>query len=138
MTRTTWKITRALALVGWAVMGILFSDPSQAQTALRCSTAADVLGASERSAEDLRLRNSYTDIFAVNEMVWRSVGLAYVGVADTVQVFSLGTGEYLLMASVQGCHVAHDIVDETFVLDLKGLYPDLSRLARSPLAGASL
>ncbi len=138
MTRTTSKAVKGLAVLGLAVLGLLFSGPSQAQTAIGCSTAADVLKASERGVEDLRLRYSYADIIAVNEIVLRSVGLAYVGFADTVQVFSLGTGEYMLMASVQGCHVAHNFVDETFVLGLKGLYPDLSRLARSPVASASL
>lgn len=133
MTRTTWGTMRGLA-----VLWILFSGPAQAQTAMRCSTAADVLSASQHGIEDLRLRETYADIFAVNEIVWRTVGLAYVGVADTVQVFSLGTGGYLLMASVQGCHVAHDFVDETFVLGLKRLYPDLSRRARSPSVIASL
>jgi hypothetical protein len=136
MPRTTRKITRTL--LGWALIGILFSGPSQAQTAIRCSTAADVLRASERSVEDLRLRDSYTDIFAVNEIVLGSVGIAYVGVADTVQVFSLGTGEYMLMASVQGCHIAHNFVDETFILGLKSRFPELSHLVRSPVATVSL
>jgi hypothetical protein len=138
MTRTTRKTMKGLAVLGLAVLGLLLSGPSRAQTAIRCSTAADVLRASERDVEDMRLRYSQTDIFAVNEIVLKSVGLAYLGVADTVQVFSLGAGEYILMASVQGCHVAHDFVDETFVLGLKGLYPDLSHLARSPGATASM
>ena len=138
MTRTTRMITLALALLGWAVTVILFSVPSQAQTAIGCSTAADVLRASERSVEDLRLRYTYADNLAVDEIVLSSVGLAYVGVADTVQVFSLGTGVYMLMASVQGCHVAHDIVDETFVLGLNGRYPGLVQLSGSPGAIVSL
>ena len=105
MTRTTSKAVKGLAVLGLAVLGLLFSGPSQAQTAIGCSTAADVLKASERGVEDLRLRYSYADIIAVNEIVLRSVGLAYVGFADTVQVFCQRRSKSTPLAGVKMHHL---------------------------------
>ncbi len=111
-----------------ALLGLLWAGPSFAQTAIYCSTAADVVGDSNDARNGLRLNDTYTDIGTVNHILETNGWQSYVGFADTVQVFHVDPDRYMLMASVQGCHVAHVFVEESVVASLKATI-DVSQTA---------
>ena len=46
---------------------------------------------------------------------------AHLDRSDTVQVFSVGAEVYLVMASVQGCHVAHAFTGASALPELDGI-----------------
>ncbi len=111
-----------------ALLGLLWAGPSFAQTAIYCSTAADVVGDSNNARNGLRLNDTYTDIGTVNRILGMNGWQSFVGFADTVQVFHIDPDRYMLMASVQGCHVAHVFVEESVVASLKAAF-DVSQTA---------
>ncbi len=115
-----------------ALFAVLFSTPSFSQTELDCSTAADVVKHADQRGEELRLYDTYDDIEVVNAVLLESGWEAYVDVADTIQIFTVEPGRYMLMASIQGCHVAHAFVDDSVVARLKGTFD----VSRSRVSGA--
>ena len=110
---------RSIIITLGALLGLLFAWPSFAQTALHCSTAVDALKASNEAATELRLSGTYDRIDAVNRILVNTGWESYVGFADTIQIFYITPNRYMLMASVQGCHVDHVFIDETVVAKLK-------------------
>ena len=94
-----------------ALAGILLAGPSRAQTAVNCVTAAEAMAQTGQAGKQLDLRVTYDDIDTVNRVIRGTVGAMYIGRADNIQVFYVEPGTYLLMASVQGCHVSHVFVD---------------------------
>ena len=111
-----------------ALLGLLWAGPSFAQTATHCSTAADAVGDSIGVGKELRLDSTYGEIDTVDNILVARGWQSFVGFADTVQVFHIEPGRYMLMASVQGCHVAHVFVEESAVARLKATF-DVSQTA---------
>ncbi len=112
------------ALVGLALgtlAGLLLGGPSHAQTAVNCSTAAHALAASNHAGNQLDLRVTYEDMDTVNDIIRGSVGSSYVGQADNIQIYYVEPDNYMLMASVQGCHVAHVFVGEAAFVEYAAL-----------------
>ncbi len=100
---------------------VLFAGPSHAQTAINCSTAAQALADSNHAGKQLDLRVTYQDMDTVNDIIRGSVGSSYVGQADNIQIYYLESDNYMLMASVQGCHVAHVFVGEAAFVEYAAL-----------------
>ena len=96
-----------------ALAGLLLGAPGYAQTAVNCTTAAQALALSPHAGKVLDLRAAYEEAAIVNEIINSVVGSAYVGHADNIQIYYIEPGNYMLMASVQGCHVAHVFVDDS-------------------------
>ena len=108
------KFFGATALAFSLLFGI--AAPASAQTALQCTTAAHAIQSSGQARKKLRLKHTYDNIETVIEIL-RTVGLeSNVGQADTVQVFHIEPGNYMIMASIQGCHVGHVFADESIVI----------------------
>ena len=129
--RTKFMVLSALLaniFVLSAILGLFWAGPSFAQTATHCSTAADAAGVSNDTRNGLRLNDTYTDIGTVNHILGTNGWQSYVGSADPVQVFRIEPGRYMLMASVQGCHVAHAFVEESVIASLKATI-DVSQTA---------
>ena len=99
----------------------MLGGPSHAQTAINCSTAAHALAASNHAGKQLDLRVTYEDTDTVNDIIRGSVGSSYVGQADNVQIYYVEPDNYMLMASVQGCHVAHVFVDDSAFVEYAAL-----------------
>ena len=57
----------------------------------------------------------------VNDIIRGSVGSSYVGQADNVQIYYVEPDNYMLMASVQGCHVTHVFVDDAGFVEYAAL-----------------
>ena len=96
-----------------ALAGLLLGAPGHAQTSVNCTTAAQALAASSHAGKILDLRVTYDDMTLVNGFIHGTVGAAYIGHADNIQIYYIEPGNYMLMASVQGCHVAHVFVDDS-------------------------
>ena len=103
------------------VAGLLLGGPAHAQTAVNCSTAAHALAASNHAGKQLELRVTYEDMDTVNDIIRGSVGSSYIGQADNVQIYYVEPDNYMLMASVQGCHVAHVFVDDSVFVEYAAL-----------------
>ena len=104
------------------LLGLLWAGPSFAQSAIHCFTAADAVGDSNDAREGLRLNHTYTNIGTVNHILRTNGWQSYVGFADTVQVYYIDPGRYMLMASIQGCHVAHAFVEESALARMKATF----------------
>ena len=112
------------ALAGLALgtlAGLLLGGPSHAQTAINCSTAAQALADTNHAGKQLDLRVTYENMDTVNDIIRGSVGSSYVGQADNVQIYYVEPDNYMLMASVQGCHVAHVFVDDLVCVEYAAL-----------------
>ena len=105
-----------------AFVGLLLGGPAHAQTEVNCSTAAQALSFSPHAGKMLDLRVTHHEMALVNEIIQGSVGSTYIGHADNIQIYYIEPGNYMLMASVQGCHVAHVFVDETAVVEVAALW----------------
>ena len=130
------KVFGATALAFLLLLGIAAS--ASAQTALNCTTAARAIQSSDQAGKDLRLKHTYDDIETVTEIL-RTVGLeSQVGHADTVQVFHIEPDNYMIMASIQGCHVGHVFADESIVSAVAAIAVASTRSAfRRPSDGLS-
>ena len=107
------KVFGATALAFLLLLGIAAS--ASAQTVLQCTTAAHAIQSSDQAGKELRLKHTYDEIETVTEIL-RTVGLeSHVGHADTVQVFHIEPDNFMIMASIQGCHVGHVFADESIV-----------------------
>ena len=110
---TMLRVFGATAMAFLLLLGIAASAPAQA--AYNCTTAARAIQSSDQAGKDLRLKHTYDDIETVTEIL-RTVGLEpHVGRADTIQVFKIEPDNYMIMASIQGCHVGHVFADESIV-----------------------
>ena len=110
---------RSMMMTLGAVVGLLLASSSFAQTALNCSTATDVMRVNGEAGKEIRLHDSFHAVSQVEDIL-RANGLdSHIGAADTVQLFFIEPDRYLLLASVQGCHVAHTFVDASIVLALQ-------------------
>ena len=98
------------------VIGSSFPRPSLAQTSLACTTAVGALEGTKYAGKPLRLLETFSDREAVNEFLATNSRRPHVGGADTIQLFSMGPGHYMVMASIQGCHVAHYFTDDPEVM----------------------
>ena len=94
------------------ILGMLAQGPAAAQTEVDCRTVADILAESLYAGASSRLYATYTDKAQVADLVRSRFGEAAVEKADTVQVFYLGEARYLVMASLQGCHIAHAFTED--------------------------
>ena len=107
------KVFGATALAFLLQFGIVPS--ASAQTAIQCTTASHVIQSSDQAGKQLHLKHTYNDIDSVTEVLL-TVGLeSHVNHADTVQVFHMEPDNYMIMASIQGCHVSHVFADESIV-----------------------
>ena len=104
---------RSHLIVLTALAGLLLGAPGHAQTSVNCTTAAQALSFSAHAGKILDLRVTYDDMTIVNGFIRGAVGAPYIGHADNIQIFYIEPGNYMLMASVQGCHVAHVFVDDS-------------------------
>ena len=114
--------------------GLLLSGPGYAQTEVNCPTAAQALSTSAHAGKILDLRVTYDEMATVNEINQDAVGSNYIGYADNIQVFYIEPGNYMLMASVQGCHVAHVFVDDAALAIVTALFaptPDRIMVSRA-------
>ena len=59
-----------------------------------------------------------------------AVGSNYIGYADNIQVFYIEPGNYMLLASVRGCHVAHVFVDDAALAIVTALFAPLHEKRR--------
>ncbi len=102
-------------------MGLAASGGVSAQTAVNCATAAEVAG--RYGGAILALRATFTETAAVGRIVRSLFAVTPLGnaraVADTVQVFHMSPDRYLVVASVQGCHIAHVLANAALVEDLR-------------------
>ncbi len=110
---------RSMIMTLGALFGLLLASPSFAQTALNCSTATDVMGMNGEASKELLLHETYSSTDRVENILLANGLDSHVGAADTVQLFYIAPDRYLLMASVQGCHVAHTFVDRSVVVALQ-------------------
>ena len=110
---------RSMMMTLGALFGLLLASPSFAQTALNCSTATDVMSTNGEAGKELLLHETYTGSDRVENILLANGLVSHVGAADTVQLFYVEPDRYLLMASVQGCHVAHTFVDRSIVVALQ-------------------
>lgn len=107
------KVFGATALAFLVLLGV--APSASAQTALQCTTASHAIQSSDQAGKQLRLKHTYDDIDTVTEVLM-TVGLeSHVGHADIVQVFDIAPDNYMIMASIQGCHVGHVFADESIV-----------------------
>lgn len=96
------------------------------------------LSISAHAGKILDLRVTRDEMAVVNEIIQGSVGPTYIGHADNIQIYYVEPGTYMLMASVQGCHVAHVFVDETVVVEVSALWVSADeRHASYPTDGRS-
>ena len=102
-----------------AVVGLLLASPTFAQTALHCTTATDVMRMNGEASKQLQLHETFHAVPQVAETLLANGLDSHVGATDTVQLFFVQSDRYLLLASVQGCHVAHTFVDASIVLALQ-------------------
>lgn len=102
-----------------ALFGLLLASPSFAQTALNCSTAADVMKISGEAGKELLLHETFSGTDQVENILLANGLESHVGATDTVQLFYVEPDRYLLLVSVQGCHVAHTFVNRSVVLALQ-------------------
>ncbi len=102
------------------VIGLAVPSPLPAQTVLSCVTAVGALNGTKYAGRPLRLLETFSDAGAVEEILTTNNADAYVSVADTVQIFSVGTDGFMVMASIQGCHVAHFFTDDPIVMKSEG------------------
>ncbi|HJO68888.1 MAG TPA: hypothetical protein QF804_04310 [Rhodospirillales bacterium] len=109
-----------LGLLSAVVWTLTLSPPASTQTASECVTALDAVRAAGRPAAHLRLLASTDDADKVERILRERGWSAYVGRSDTVQVFSVGAEVYLVMASVQGCHVAHALTGASALPEVGG------------------
>ena len=101
-----------LRVAGPLAAALLAAGPAWTQTEVGCLTAADVVRESSYRGATLTLYETFVDRDAVDRLVKSRFGAGALDEADMVQVFYLGNGRYLVMASVQGCHVAHMFSDD--------------------------
>ncbi len=94
-----------------AIAALMLGGPGHAQTEVNCSTAAQALESSPHAGKILDLRVTHDEMAVVNGIIHGSIGSIYLGHADNIQIYYIEPGNYMLMASVQGCHVAHVFVD---------------------------
>ena len=107
------KVLGATTLAFVLLLGV--APSASAQTALQCTTASHAIQSSGQAGMQLRLKHTYDDINTVTEVLM-TVGLeSHVGHADTVQVFDMEPDNFMIMASIQGCHVGHVFADESIV-----------------------
>lgn len=85
---------------------------AQAQTAVSCQTAAQIVADSPYAGSSLTLQSQYDHPDTVDRLVKGRFGNDLNDRPDLVQVYYLGNGRFLIMASVQGCHVAHEFSDD--------------------------
>ncbi len=110
---------RSMMMTVGALFGLLLASPSFAQTALYCSTATDVMTMNGEASNELLLHETYSGTDRVENILLANGLESHVGAADTVQLFYVEPDRYLLLASVQGCHVAHTFVDRSVVVALQ-------------------
>ena len=135
--RTQMIVLAALAgLLLGTLAAVLFGGPSHAQTAINCSTAAHALAASNHAGKQLDLRVTYDDMDTVNDIIRGSLGSSKIGQADNIQIYYLESDTYMLMASVQGCHVAHVFVDESAFVEYANLSDTSGESRTSSTAGS--
>lgn len=97
------------------VLLLVVAPSASAQTPLQCTTASHAIQSSGQAGKQLRLKHTYDDIYTVTEVLL-TVGLeSHVGHADTVQVFDMEPDNYMIMASIQGCHVGRIFADQSIV-----------------------
>ena len=109
-----------------AFAALVLGGPGHAQTEINCSTAAQALLISAHAGKILDLRVTHDEMAVVNEIIQGSVGTTFIGHADNIQIYYIEPGNYMLMASVQGCHVAHVFVDESLVVEISAFSASLS------------
>ena len=102
--------------------GLFAVGPGHAQTEVNCPTAAQALSYSPHAGKVLDLRVTLDEMASVNEIIQGIVGSTHIGDADNNQVFYIEPGNYMLMASVQGCHVAHVFVDHAVLAKAAAIY----------------
>ena len=110
---------RSIMMTLGALVGLLIASSSFAQTALHCSTATDVMRMNGEAGKQLHLHETFDALRQVENILLANGLEPHVGAADTVQLFFVEADRYLLLASVQGCHVAHTFVDRSIVLALQ-------------------
>lgn len=98
--------------LGIAWMLLAAASPAGAQTELACQTAAAIVAASPYAGSALTLSSQYDRQEDVDRLVKVRFGEQLAARPDLVQVYYLGSGRHLVMASVQGCHVAHEFADD--------------------------
>ena len=99
------------------VAGLAASGGASAQTAVNCATAAEVAG--RYGGVILALKETFDETASVSRIVRSVFTAAPVDHADTVQVFHMSPDRYLVVASVQGCHLAHVLANAALVEDLR-------------------
>ena len=109
-----------------AFAALVLGGPGHAQTEINCSTAAQALSISAHAGKILDLRVTHDEMAVVNEIIQGSVGPTFIGYADNIHIYFIEPGNYMLMASVQGCHVAHVLVDESLVVEISAFKASLS------------
>ncbi|MDP6604532.1 MAG: hypothetical protein QGG17_10095 [Rhodospirillales bacterium] len=109
-----------LGLLSVIVWALTLSPPASAQTASACVTALDAIRAAGHPASHLRLMTSTDDADTVERILRERGWSAHLDRSDTVQVFSVGAEVFLLMASVQGCHVVHAFTDASALSEVDG------------------
>ena len=113
------KVFGATALAFLVLLGV--APSASAQTALQCTTASHAIQSSDQAGKQLRLKHTYDDIDTVTEVLM-TVGLeSHVGHADIVQVFDIAPDNYMIMASIQGCHVGHVFAAATIAMAARGI-----------------
>ncbi len=110
---------RSIMMTLGALVGLLLAGSSYAQTALHCGTATDVMRINGEAGKELHLHETFNAEPRVEDILLAHGLESHVGAADTVQLFFVEPDRYLLLASVQGCHVAHTFVDASIVLALQ-------------------
>jgi hypothetical protein len=106
------RVTSGRAGTGAILMIIAATATAMAQTEVGCQTAAQIVAQSSFAGSTLTLHEQYDKPEAVERLVSSRFGKALETRPDQVQVCDMGNAHFLIMASAQGCHVAHTFSDD--------------------------